>query len=172
MLKVLFAFFSSWVVNARVFDKFTDIDQSYSVIAAGFLAAAISVLIWIYGNWFAFLRSKRLGKKGSISWSFFDRFLIPAVPLYVFAIPLAPQVIFDPLFLLALGSCLLVLQDYGKSLTEFLWRHRFHGLERLPDSGDVSPREFTNKKNLVLALYFVLPAAVYFIKPLYASAVY
>jgi hypothetical protein len=64
-----------------------------------------------------------------------------------------------------------ILQDYKGYFSNLLWDNRFHGFERLPDSGRVNCRELSGKKWLVISLYFGLPIMIYLIKPFYAAAI-
>ncbi len=168
--RILCALVASIYVNSKVQANVLSLDNSYSTIAAGVLSAAFSMLIWAYGKWFLYL-FKRSSPKVSWQWRLFDSICVPASPIYIFTVPFWPEVVFKPFFIISLLISALAIKDSQKTLEGMLWDRRFHGFDKLPDSGAVTKRDLLNKKWLILSLYFGLPAAIYLAKPLYSLSI-
>ncbi|SOB76042.1 hypothetical protein SAMN04488490_1713 [Marinobacter sp. LV10R510-11A] len=169
-LRLALGFIVSAIVCIKLQNDVLNFGRFYSAIASGFLSAAISFLIFIYGKWFIHILRETNGKI-SIFWRFFDLFIVPASPIYIFTLSFSPAAAFEPEFFIPLLACVAILSDPGRKIEHFLWKRRFHGFEKLPDSGEVRLRELVEKKWLVISLYVFLPMGGYFISPIYIDAI-
>lgn len=170
IVRIFLAWCVSLFANHAVLGRFIDLDNAYTGLAAGLLAASISLLVWVYGEWFLYLKENTYGLGGA-SWRIFERIFVPLAPVYVFTVPFDPGVLLDVYFIISLIICYILLGTGRIDLRAFVWSRRFHGFEKLSDSGVVSKRDFLDKKWLVLSLYFLMPTILWLIEPIYASIV-
>jgi len=166
LLKLILLFFVLWYYHYYVVSESLDLVGRISNIGSGALLSGFSFVSFFYGKWFIFIYKRTRRRYGRREF-FLENVIFPIAIFTLFGFPYLGIDLLNKTFLFCSALSVFLLFDPSCSMSEFLWKNRFHEYASYPESGVV--QEFILKKNrwIIMGLFVFLPIANYFFKPLY-----
>lgn len=155
----------STLICIEVQGEYLNFARYYSNVAAGFFSGLLSLLLYVHGKWAFFI--ERHNGSASKKWRLFEVLVLPSSLAYMFTLPFAGIHVFTLEFFLSILVCIVLLGDTNHDISNYLWERRPKDYQKFPDSGEVSWRTLSEKKQLCVVTFFGLPAGIYLFSKLY-----
>lgn len=152
-------------VNYITLDRFLNIGGFTQSLAFSVLLVGISTIIFLYGKWFFFMSRKT--EKNPQKYYVFENFVYPVFCLNVFIMPFAGVGFVSALYLVSTIIFMMLVLDLKGSMSNILWKMRFHQFSEYPENGIVDSKVLGYTQFLVFSLLFIIPLASLIIKGFY-----